>query len=67
LHYTNDGRPVIDSPNQQPRTELHHLLNIPVDPTGKQLFSIEENDQLRRRLQHMLIFTDDNMGSEWRG
>ncbi|MBZ5596724.1 MAG: spermidine synthase [Acidobacteriia bacterium] len=67
LNYTIDGKHVIGSPNQPAATELDHLLDIPVDPTGKLLFSIEENDQLRRRLQHLLIFTDDNMGLEWRG
>lgn len=67
LRYTIDGKRMINPPDQQPGGELDHLLSIPVDPTGKLLFSIEENDQLRRRLQNRLIFTDDNMGTEWRG
>ncbi len=34
-------------------------------PSGVRGFSIEDNDQLRQRLQHRLIITDDNMGTEW--
>jgi hypothetical protein len=45
---------------------LEHALEIPDDPSGSQSFSIEDGDQLRR-LQHMLIITDDNTGTEWRG
>jgi hypothetical protein len=46
---------------------LEHVLHIPDDPSGSQSFSIADRDRLRRRLQHMLIITDDNMGTEWRG
>jgi hypothetical protein len=46
---------------------LEHVLDIPDDPSGSQSFSTEDGDPLRRRLQHMLIIPDDNMGTKWRG
>jgi spermidine synthase len=61
-----DGEKVIDPKDPRQVTVLEHVLDIPDDPCGSQSFSIEDGDQLRRRLQHMLIITDDNMGTEWR-
>jgi hypothetical protein len=46
---------------------LQHVLGIPYDSSGSRAFSIEDNSQLRQRLQRLLIITDDNMGTEWRG
>ena len=66
LRYRIDGRPVIDTANQQQMLHLDEVLSIPDDPSGHQGFSIEENNELRRRLQHQPIITDDNMLLEWR-
>lgn len=62
-----DGEKVIDPKDPRQVTVLEHVLDIPDDPSGSQSFSIEDGDQLRRRLQHMLIITADHMGTEWRG
>jgi hypothetical protein len=67
LGYSIDGEKVIDPKDPRQVMVLQHVLDIPDDPSGSQSFSIEDSDQLRRRLQHMLIITDDNMGTEWRG
>jgi hypothetical protein len=67
LGYALDGGKVIDPKDPRPVMVLEHVLEIPDDPSGSASFSIEDGDQLRRRLQPMLIITDDNMGTEWRG
>jgi hypothetical protein len=67
LGYSIDGEKVIDPKDPRQVMVQQHVLDIPDDPSGSQSFSIEDSDQLRRRLQHMLIITDDNMGTEWRG
>ena len=46
--------------------KLDEIIAIPEDPTGRTLNSVENNRQLRSRLQNRLIITDDNMGLEWR-
>ena len=67
LRYRIDGKPVIDQSNPQHMRHLEEVLHIPDDPSGQVNFSIEDNDQLRRRLERTLIITDDNMLVEWRG
>jgi spermidine synthase len=66
LDYVIDGQHVIDSTDPKQMARLDEVVNIQEDPTGQQPFSIENNDQLRKRLQGRLIITDDNMGTEWR-
>jgi len=66
LDYIIDGQHVINSNDPQQLARLDEVVNIKEDPTGQQPFSIENNDQLRKRLQGRLIITDDNMETEWR-
>ncbi len=65
LDYVIDGKHVIDANDPKQMARLDEIVNIKEDPTGQQPFSIENNDQLRKRLQGRLIITDDNMGTEW--
>jgi hypothetical protein len=65
LSYVIDGKHVIDSNDPRQAARLEEVVNIKEDPSGRQPFSIENNDQLRRRLQGRRIITDDNMGVEW--
>jgi len=66
LTYVIDGKHVIDASDPKQMARLDEIANIKEDPTGRQPFSIETDDQLRKRLQGRLIITDDNMGLEWR-
>jgi spermidine synthase len=66
LSYVIDGKHVIDSNDPKQMARLDEVVNIKEDATGRQPFSIENDDQLRKRLQGRLIITDDNMGVEWR-
>jgi spermidine synthase len=66
LNYVIDGQHVINSNDPKQMARLDEVVNIKEDPTGQQLFSIENNDQLRKRLRGRLIITDDNMETEWR-
>jgi predicted membrane-bound spermidine synthase len=66
LSYVIDGKHVIDSNDPKQMARLNEVVNIKEDPTGPQPFSIETDDQLRKRLHGRLIITDDNMGVEWR-
>jgi len=66
LSYVIDGKHVIDSNDPKQMERLDEVVNIKEDPTGQQPFSIENDDQLRKRLQGRLVITDDNMGVEWR-
>lgn len=66
LSYSIDGKHVIDSHDPKQMARLDEVVNIKEDPTGLQPFSIENDSQLRKRLQGRLIITDDNMGVEWR-
>jgi spermidine synthase len=66
LSYVIDGKHVIDSNDPRQMARLDEVVNINDDPTGQQAFSIENDDQLRKRLQGRMIVTDDNMGTEWR-
>jgi spermidine synthase len=66
LSYVIDGKHVIDANDPKQIAMLDEIVNIKEDPTGLQSFSMENDDQLRRRLQGRLIITDDNMGVEWR-
>ena len=52
LGYAIDGEKVIDPKDPRQVMVLEHVLEIPDDPSGSQSFSIEDSDQLRRRLQH---------------
>jgi len=61
------GERVIDPKDPRQVMVLEHVRDIPDDPSRSQSFSIENRDQLRRRLHPMLIITDNNMGTEWRG
>ncbi len=65
LQYSIDGARVIDASDPGQLKKLEEVVNIPEDLTGREATSIEENDNLRIRLQHRLIITDDNMGVEW--
>ncbi len=66
LRYVIDGRPVVDANDPEQVEHLNEIVNIPEDPTGRTLNSVERNDQLRARLHGRLMITDDNMGLEWR-
>jgi spermidine synthase len=66
LSYVIDGKHVIDASDPKQMKKLDEIIRIPEDPTGRTLNSVENNDQLRSRLQKRLIITDDNMGLEWR-
>jgi predicted membrane-bound spermidine synthase len=66
LGYVIDGKHVIDPNDPKQMARLDEIVNISEDPTGQQSFSIENDDQLRKRLPGRLIITDDNMGLEWR-
>ncbi len=66
LSYVIDGRHVIASNDPKQMARLDEVVNINEDPTGRQPFSIEDDDQLRQRLQGRMVITDDNMGVEWR-
>ena len=65
LTYCVDGKPLVDSRDPREMKAIERLVSIPEDPTGQQWFSIEQNDQLHRRLQGLTTITDDNMGAEW--
>lgn len=67
LGYAIDGERVVDPNDPSQMMLLQHVLGIPYDSSGSRAFSIEDNSQLRQRLQRLLIITDDNMGTEWRG
>jgi hypothetical protein len=66
LNYVIDGKSAIDANDPTQMKKLDEIIRIPEDPTGRTLNSVENDDQLRRRLQNRLIITDDNMGLEWR-
>jgi hypothetical protein len=66
LSYVIDGKHVVDASDPKQMARLDEIANIKEDPTGRQPFSIENDTQLRKRLQGRLIITDDNMGLEWR-
>jgi spermidine synthase len=66
LNYVIDGKHVVDASDPRQLKKLNQIVNIPMDTTGHTFHSIENNDQLRSRLQNGLIITDDNMGLEWR-
>ncbi len=66
LSYVIDGKHVIDSNDPRQMAKLDEVVNINEDPTGRQSFSIENDGQLRKRLQCRMVITDDNMGVEWR-
>jgi spermidine synthase len=64
--YVIDGKHVIDSNDPKQVARLDEIVNIKEDPSGRRPLSIENDGQLRKRLQGRLIITDDNMGVEWR-
>ena len=66
LSYAIDGKHVVDPSDPAQEARLEEVVNIKEDPTGRQAFSIETDEQLRNRLQGRLIITDDNMGVEWK-
>jgi spermidine synthase len=66
LNYVIDGKHAIDANDPKQMKKLAEIIGIPEDPTGRTLNSVENNNQLRSRLQNRLIITDDNMGLEWR-
>jgi len=66
LSYVIDGKHVIDPNDPRQMAKLDEIVGVNEDPTGRQAFSIEGDDQLRKRLQGRVIITDDNMGVEWR-
>jgi SAM-dependent methyltransferase len=66
LSYVIDGKPVIDVNDPKQMEKLEEIIGIPEDTTGRILISVENNNELRSRLQNRLIITDDNMGLEWR-
>ena len=66
LNYVIDGKHVIDANDPKQLKKLDEIVGIPEDSTGRNFNSVENNNQLRSRLQNRLIITDDNMGLEWR-
>jgi hypothetical protein len=66
LNYVIDGKRVIDASDPTQLNKLDEIVEIPEDPTGRKPNSVENNDQLRKRLKNRKIITDDNMGLEWR-
>jgi hypothetical protein len=66
LNYVIDGKHVINTNDPEQMKKLDEIIAIPEDPTGRTLNSVENDRQLRSRLQNRLIITDDNMGLEWR-
>jgi predicted membrane-bound spermidine synthase len=66
LGYIIDGKHIVDRDDAQQMMKLKQIVNIPEDSSGRQWFSVENNDHLRARLKNRLIITDDNMGLEWR-
>jgi spermidine synthase len=68
LHeYRIDGVPVFDPANPKAVKELADYGSFVDSVYGPpRLLGMETGDSLRRRLGHRLIFTDDNMGWEWR-
>jgi spermidine synthase len=66
LSYVIDSKHVIDSNDPQQMAKLDEVVSIEEDPTGRQAYSIENEHQLRQRLQGRTIITDDNMITEWR-
>jgi spermidine synthase len=66
LGYVIDGKHVIDPNDPEQIARLNEVVNINEDPMGQHPFSIETDDQLRKRLQGRTVITDDNMGVEWR-
>jgi hypothetical protein len=66
LNYVIDDEHVIDSNDPKQVERLDELVNIKDDPTGRELISIENDAQLRKRLQGRSINTDDNTGVKWR-
>jgi hypothetical protein len=66
LNYVIDGKHVIDSNDPRQVARLDEPVNIKEDPTGREPFSIENDAQLRKRLQGRSIITDDNRGVKWR-
>ncbi len=67
LKYWIDGERVIDPGDPNQMMLLQYVVNIPDDPSDTHPYSIETNEQMRRRLRGMRIITDDNMGTEWQG
>jgi spermidine synthase len=66
LRYVIDSKHVIDSNDPQQMARLDEVVSVKEDPTGRQAYSIENEHQLRQRLQGRTIITDDNMITEWR-
>jgi hypothetical protein len=56
----------IDASDPEQMRKLDEIVNIKTAPPGPEWKFVEDNDQLRRRVQGRLIITDDNMGLEWR-
>jgi len=68
LTYSIDGKRVIDPDDPRQMKKLEDIVNIrKASPTDAGM-SIEENDEIRRRLKDRqnVIITDNNMGVEWR-
>jgi len=66
LNYVIDGKHVIEANDTKQHKKLDEIVGIPEDSTGRTFNSVENDNQLRSRLQNRLITTDDNMGLEWR-
>ncbi|HEV2698202.1 MAG TPA: methyltransferase domain-containing protein, partial [Terriglobales bacterium] len=68
LSYNIDGKPVVDASRPEQLQKLNFIVSTPDGPPVGKEESIEQNDEMRRRLQSRqnLIITDDNMGVEWR-
>jgi len=66
LGYVIDGKHLINANDPQQMKKLDEIVNIKTGPPGPEWKFVEDNDQLRRRVQGRLIITDDNMGLEWR-
>ena len=57
LDYRIDGHPVFDMTNDRHRRRLEEMVNMPAPA---------DRDAIRKRFAGSLVFTDDNMGVEWR-
>ncbi|MGC1382543.1 MAG: hypothetical protein WA823_02110 [Candidatus Acidiferrales bacterium] len=67
LRYKLDGKPVFDPKDPQSGVTLEHYAAMADDlDKTTELDALETSRSLNARMQHALIITDRNMGSEWR-
>jgi len=65
--YEIDGKPVFPNGRTETDTVLDRYRSLCDSLSGSQVtYGMENEQSMRRRLKNSLIFTDDNMGWEWR-